>query len=59
MGLVKPHKQNRESDTLILMGGMKMERRKVGNCGDECSIKIEIIRGDGKRLLSTLDPTFS
>ncbi len=46
----------------MFSGGVKVEEkgvdiREVGNGGNGCTIKSGIIRGDGERLLSTLDPT--
>ncbi len=42
------------------MGGIKVEGGgKVMNWGDECSVNRGIIRGDGERFLSKLDPTVS
>ncbi len=65
MGLENLHRQNREFGNkkkwLVFKGGMKLRRGGggVGYWPDEGSAKRGIIRGDGERPLSTLDPTFS
>ncbi len=43
----------------LLISGMKVEWRGLGNWGDGFSVNNGVKRGDGERRMSKLDRTFS
>ncbi len=43
----------------MLTGGIKVDRKEIRGLEAECLVKSGIVRRDGERPLSTLDPSSS